>query len=122
MDDRAGLGVAGEKAAERFLRKRKLRTVTRNYRCPAGEIDLISLDGDTIVFVEVKTRTGREHADPEDAVNPGKQQRIRRSADFFLRQTGSEDRQYRFDIVAVIVDNAGELMIEHFPDAFTPSR
>ena len=50
------LGAAGEKAAAKYLRRRGYRIVARNYRCRGGEIDLIALDADTIVFVEVKTR------------------------------------------------------------------
>lgn len=119
MDDRAGLGRKGEKYAERFLRRRRYRTVTRNYRCPAGEIDLIALDGQTIVFIEVKTRRSREHADPQDAVNPGKQRRLWRSAQFFLQQTGSQDRPCRFDILAITLNAETKMEVEHIPDAFT---
>ena len=120
MDDRAGLGRSGEREAEGFLRARKYRIVTQNYRCPPGEVDLIALDGTTIVFVEVKTRTGREHADPQDAVNIHKQQHIQRAAEFFLRQTHSEDRVYRFDVVALVLLPDGKQEIEHLIDAFTP--
>ncbi len=121
MDDRAGLGRAGERQAERFLKARRYRIVTRNYRCPAGEIDLVALDGDIIVFVEVKTRTGREHADPQDAVNLIKQQHLARAAEYFLRHTHSEERMYRFDIIAITVLPDQTREIEHFIDAFIPA-
>lgn len=120
MDDRAGLGLQGERAAEKFLRKLGYKIVTRNYRCAAGEIDLVALDGAIIVFVEVKTRTGSQHADPQDAVNPDKQRHIQRAAQFFLRQTHSEERDYRFDIIAIVVDDTG-LHLEHLVEAFTPA-
>ena len=122
MDDQAGLGRVGEKHAGRFLRRKRYRIVTRNYRCPAGEIDLVALDGKTIVFVEVKTRTDRQHADPQDAVNQSKQRRLSRSADFFLRQTGSEDRSCRFDVIAITRKDDTKVEIEHIIDAFIPSR
>ena len=123
MNDRAGLGQAGEKHAERFLRRRLgYRIVTRNYRCPAGEIDLIALDGNPVVFVEVKTRTGREHADPQDAVNPAKQQRLLKSARFFLRQTRSEDRPCRLDVIAITLDDDNNMNVEHIKEAFGPER
>ncbi len=122
MDDRAGLGRAGEKRAERFLRQRGYRIVTRNYHCPAGEIDLIALDRRTVVFVEVKTRTGREHADPQDAVNPVKQRRLLKSAEFFLHQTRSHDRACRFDVIAVTAGDDSNLEIEHITDAFRSPR
>jgi putative endonuclease len=121
MDDRAGLGTAGEKAAERFLRRLKYRIVTRNYRCPAGELDIVALDGKIVVFVEVKTRTGREHADPQDAVNTQKRRHMHRAAQFFIRHTGSEDRQFRFDVVAIVQTPDGSLQTEHLPGAFAPA-
>jgi putative endonuclease len=123
MDDRAGLGRTGEKHAERFLRReKKYLIVTRNYRSPIGEIDLVAVDGKTIVFVEVKTRTTTDHADPQDAVNAGKRERIARGAEYFLRQTRSEDRPCRFDILAITKNERGDLQVEHLLDAFTPER
>jgi putative endonuclease len=121
MDDRAGLGPAGERYAERYLRKKRYRIVTRNFVCPLGEIDLVALDGQTIVFVEVKTRTGREHADPQDAVNAPKQQHIARVAEYFLRRTNSEERQCRFDVVAITVTPGKEWQVEHLIEAFSRS-
>ena len=122
MDDRASLGQAGEKQAERFLRRQGYRIVTRNYSCPLGEIDLIALDGRTVVFVEVKTRSDRDHADPQDAVTPAKQRRLIRSARFFIQQTNSQDRACRFDVVAVTANDGADMHVEHIPDAFGPSR
>jgi putative endonuclease len=121
MDDRAGLGPAGEQHAERYLRRKRYRIVTRNYVCPLGEIDIIALDGKTIVFVEVKTRTGREHADPQDAVNTAKQQHIARVAQYFLRRTHSEDRHARFDVVGITVTPDEQWHIEHLIEAFAPA-
>jgi putative endonuclease len=85
-----------------------------------GEIDIVALDGTAIVFVEVKTRASREHADPQDAVNPGKQQRLIRSAGFFLRQTRSVGRACRFDVIAITGTLECGLEIEHLPNAFAP--
>ncbi len=122
MDIRSILGRSGERRAEKYLRRLGYRLVARNYRCPMGELDLILLDGKTIVFVEVKTRTGNDHADPEDAVNRSKQERIGRCARFFLRQTQSEDRVCRFDVLALTEQDGEPTRIEHFIDAFVPSR
>jgi len=121
MDLRSILGRSGERQGERFLRRKGYRIVARNYRCPPGEIDLIALDGTTVVFVEVKTRSGDEHADPQDAVTPAKQQHIVRSAQWFLRQTRSEHRASRFDVLAIIRLADHSFRFEHFIDAFTPS-
>lgn len=119
MDDRAGLGKAGEKRAERLLRRKGYRIVTRNFRCPAGEIDLIALDGRDVVFVEVKTRADAEHADPQDAVNLGKQRRLTRSARYFLQKTDATDRACRFDVIAITASERKRMHVEHFIDAFT---
>lgn len=119
MDDRARLGRAGEKESQRYLRRLGHKIVCHNYRCPAGEIDLISLDDKTIVFTEVKTRSGRERANPEDAVNSTKQRHLIASAKCFIQQTHSQNRAYRFDILALTVNEKGALDIEHFKSAFS---
>ena len=120
MDIRSKLGQSGEKRAERFLRRIGYRIVSRNYRCPAGELDLIALDGTTVVFVEVKTRSSRQRGNPEDAVNPTKQRQLVRCARFFLHQTQSEDRACRFDVIGIAADETGKPVLEHFVDAFEP--
>jgi putative endonuclease len=122
MDDRAALGRVGEREAERFLRRLRYRIVTRNYRCAPGELDLVALDGQMIVFVEVKTRSDADHADPQDAVTPVKQQHLTRAAEFFLRYTHSEHRPCRFDVLAITCKSDGGFAIEHFIDAFAPAR
>ena len=68
-DARRELGIDGERAAERFLRRLGYTIVERNYRCPLGEIDLVALDRRTIVFVEVKTLRRAGAASPFDAVD-----------------------------------------------------
>lgn len=120
MDDRAVLGRAGEKQAERFLRRMGYRLVSRNYQCPFGELDLVVLDGRVIVFVEVKTRSGDEHADPRDSVNIGKQRRLTLAAQCFLKLTDSQGRACRFDVVTIIRRGPGKLEVEHFKNAFAP--
>jgi len=119
-DQQCVTGGIGERHAARFLRRLGYRIVKRNYRCAVGEIDLVALDGSTIVFVEVKARASREHADPQDAVNPGKQRRLTRAAKTFLAQTQSLDRVCRFDVVAIILDGKKAMEIEHIQDAFEP--
>ena len=115
------LGAAGEKAAAKYLRRRGYRIVARNYRCRGGEIDLIALDADTIVFVEVKTRREDLAADPEVNVAYHKQKRITRAARYYLMEKGAQDRPGRFDVVAVVWPEAGKPSVEHFIDAFGPT-
>ena len=114
------LGRAGEKAAAAFLKRSGWRIVARNYTCPQGELDLVGLDGDTIVFVEVKSRRSDASADPEINVTYHKQRRLTRAARHYLMEKGAQDRPCRFDVVAVVLPDQGEAAIEHFVDAFGP--
>jgi putative endonuclease len=110
------LGDRGERAAARYLRRKGMRVIVRGYRTRLGEIDLIARDGDTLVFVEVKSR---RQGVPAEAVTPEKQRRITLAALHFLRKHGLLDVRSRFDIVAIVwPDERGEPQIEHIPNAF----
>ena len=119
-DFRRQLGLAGERLAERYLRRRGLKVVARRYSTPVGEIDLVMRAGATVVFVEVKTRRSRALAEPHESVRLPKQRKLARCAEWFLRQKGWLGRPCRFDVVAVVVPEGGEAEIEHFPEAFLP--
>jgi len=120
-DDRAELGRRGEKMASRFLKKLGYAILATNYECPGGEIDLIALDGEEVVFVEVKTRTGEQAADVEEAVNPVKQRRLAMAARHYLACTpAAADRPCRFDILGIICGEQGDPKIRHIADAFVP--
>lgn len=126
---RAQLGRRGEKIARRTLRHHGLKILASNYRCPAGEIDVIALDPstrkdlgvETLAFVEVKTRSPRSLADPESAVNAKKRRRLQRCAEHYLARHDAEDLPVRFDVVAIVVDEAGEPQAHYIPDAFVPT-
>ena len=120
VEDRRALGAAGERAAERFLRRQRYTIVERNYRTPAGEIDLIALDGPTVVFVEVKTRTGSAHGSPFDAVDLRKQRQIIRAAQRFLAAKRLLERPARFDVVGVWWED-GDPRCELIRNAFEAS-
>ena len=97
-----------------------MRILLRGYRTSRGEIDLIARDGNTLVFVEVKTR---RRGEPAEAVTPEKQRRITAASLHFLKRhgllDGPRDVPCRFDIVAVVwPDGLGRPDIEHHPDAF----
>jgi putative endonuclease len=121
-DPRAELGAKGEQLAERFLRKRGLNTLARRFRTPAGEIDLVMREGETIVFVEVKTQSGRAFTDPETRVTLAKQRKLLKAAKWFLTQKRWTDKPCRFDVIAVIIPPTADPQIDHFPDAFVPQR
>lgn len=111
------LGRRGERAAERHLRRNGYRIVARNFRAAGAEIDLVAMDGETLVFVEVKTRRSRAAGAPEEAVDERKQKRMRRAAEVFARRYRADDSEMRFDIVAV--DASGKrLEIELLRNAF----
>ncbi len=111
------LGRRGERAAERHLRRNGYRIVARNFRAAGAEIDLVAIDGDILVFVEVKTRRSRAAGAPEEAVDERKQTRMRRAAEVFARRYRADEIEMRFDIVAV--DASGKrLEIELLRNAF----
>jgi putative endonuclease len=80
---RLPLGRRGERAAEKYLRRCGYRIVERNFRAAGAEIDIVAMDGETLVFVEVKTRRSRDAGAPEEAVDERKQKQIRRAAEIF---------------------------------------
>ena len=111
------LGRRGERAAEKYLKRNGYRIVARNFRAAGAEIDIVAMDGETLVFVEVKTRRNREAGAPEEAVDERKQIRMRRAAEAFSTQYRAGEKGMRFDIVAV--DAAGKRFgIELLRNAF----
>jgi len=111
------LGQRGEAAAAKFLRRIGYRIILRNFRCQLGEIDIVALDGDTLVFVEVKTRTYDEPS-PEDQVNARKHHQMTKVAKMYLGRYGNEQPPARFDVVAVVWPEDGEPEIRHTRSAF----
>lgn len=117
MNARAGLGRDGEELAERLFRNRGFRVLDRNFRCKAGEIDLVVRRGSLVVFCEVKSRRTDRWGEPAEAVGHAKQARLRRLAAVWLRQRRPGSIDIRFDVVSVIV-RRGRTYVRHIPDAF----
>jgi putative endonuclease len=115
-DPRSVLGRRGERIAADYLERAGLVVIERNYRCRAGEIDLIAVDGETVVFVEVKLRRGG--FDPLEAVDARKQVQIARAAFDFLLRRGLMSRPARFDVIAVSPLGPDEWDCRHIIDAF----
>jgi len=108
-------GAEYESLAAEYLKRRGFRIIRRNFYCRGGEIDLIALDGDSLVFVEVKYRRTDTFGNPLEAVNATKQKRICRAASYFCVRYGySMDRSFRFDVVAIL----GNGKITHVENAF----
>ena len=114
----AELGRRGEDAAARFLERRGYEIVARNWTCAAGEADIVARDGETIVFVEVKTRSSCEKGMPSEAVDASKRERYERIAALYLQGCDVVDVPIRYDIVAIVVIAPDRAMIRHHIDAF----
>lgn len=111
-----GLGLKGEEAAKRYLRKKGFKILDANYQCRFGEIDIIAQTKDTIVFCEVKTRSEGMLAAPQESVDYFKQQKIIKTAQIWLQAKGVDDRPLRFDVLAVTIAK-GKAEIEHIENA-----
>lgn len=114
----ARLGRAGEEAAARWLEGRGMRILARCFRVRGGEIDLVARDGSTLVFVEVKSRSGLSFGRPSEAVDRRKRARLVRAAALYLLAHGGEERPCRFDVVEVLAGPSGRLSVRHLRDAF----
>jgi putative endonuclease len=110
-------GVRGEDLAMRYLQARKFIVIARNFRPRSGhgEIDLIAWDGDTLVFVEVKSSINDERGTPDRSIDRNKRERLEWAARAYLARTRVLWEQSRFDIVTVVGDPP---VIEHYPAAF----
>jgi putative endonuclease len=117
--DRKHLGQWGEKRCQRFLKRKGLKTLTRNFTCKTGEIDLVMVDTDkTIVFVEVRTRVDEKFSSVESSITSAKKAKLFRTARFFLAAHDIEDRPFRFDVVTIILGQKGRPQIRHYENAF----
>ena len=121
LKDRAKLGRWSERRCERFLKNKGLRTLTRNYSCKLGELDLVMVAGDgTLVFVEVRSRVDEQFTPVEATVNSAKRERVSRAARYFLAVHKIEDRPLRFDVITLVLGHRGPPQIRHFENAFVP--
>ena len=115
------LGDRGERKAARFLRRKGYKILARQCASRLGEIDLIALEGETIVFVEVKTRRSDSAGLPFEAVTSAKQKKLTNLALIYLKRHGLLEHRARFDVVTVLWPAEGKQpKIEHYQDAFEP--
>ena len=106
-------GRAGEEVATRFLRQKGWQIRECNFRCRDGELDIIAHDGEMLVFVEVKTRSGTMHGQPGEAVGRTKQTRLIKAASRYLSQKNLWSMGCRFDLVTVLFHN-NQMDVEHW--------
>jgi len=112
------LGKSGERAALRYLKNKKYKILAQNFRLFRGEIDIIALDKNTLVFVEVKTRKSTDFGLPEESVTPSKQRQIKRIAQGFLMRNNLQDAECRFDVISILFDQNQGYRIRHIQNAF----
>lgn len=116
---RRWFGTRSERSALRFLRKAGHRLLARNYSCKFGELDLITLDGGCIVFVEVRSTASNDALRPALSVDNFKQRQLTRLARFYLAQNRLLERSARFDVLSVHwPENAKQPQITHYVNAF----
>jgi putative endonuclease len=117
--DRTEVAHRGEDAAAAFLERIGMHIESRNWRSPSGELDIVARDGDTLVFVEVKTRRSERAGTAEEAVSPSKQRRIERLARAYLSSAAQGfDGAVRFDVVAIRVIGDDRALLRHYRAAF----
>lgn len=112
-------GARSEELAARFLETSGYRILERNYRCSAGEIDIIAEENGVLCLVEVRSTRSAAHGHPFETVNPGKQRRLIRAARHYLAARGFQQREVRFDVVGITY--LPELRIELARGAFESS-
>jgi putative endonuclease len=116
---RETLGDLGERLAADYLRGLGFEIVARQHLSQIGEIDLIARDGDTIVFVEVKTRQSTAAGLPTEAITPHKQRQMTRAALAYLKRHDLLECRARFDVVAIVLSPDGaKPQITHYRNAF----
>ncbi|MBM3876508.1 MAG: YraN family protein [Verrucomicrobia bacterium] len=115
-------GELGERAARSHLQSLGLKFLTANFRSDHGEIDLVFREGDCLVFVEVKTRSGGSWTRPAAAVNAAKRRRLSRTALDYLRLLDDPRVKTRFDIVEVLLDDGRVREVRHLANTFTLSK
>jgi putative endonuclease len=123
VDPRRARGAAGEQAAAELLSALGYQIIERNFRTRYGELDIVAVERDTLVFCEVRARVGRDAiAYALESIGPGKRLQLRKMAREWFRLSAAErpaSRTTRFDAVAVALTSGGRVLsIEHVRDAF----
>ncbi|MCM1136884.1 MAG: YraN family protein [Clostridium sp.] len=117
MNKRETGRIYEEKAAA-FLKERGFFLLEKNFRCRQGEVDLVGIHGNCLVFVEVKYRSSAAGGSPEEAVSPAKQMKICRASDYYrVKNPATADKQVRYDVVAICGEE-----VRWYRDAFEYCR
>jgi putative endonuclease len=107
MDDRKQLGKLGEEKAVRYLISKGFKILDRNYKCKTGEIDIIAMEGKTLVFIEVKTRRGLSYGLPCESVTSAKKRHLLRTLRYYVAFHGLEEMDMRVDVIEILALKKG---------------
>jgi len=119
MKNHLRLGEEGEQLAADYLDQQGYVILTRRFRTKIGEIDIIAKDRDCLVFVEVKTRSSTVYGWPAEAVTWRKQQKIIKTALWFMKDVGALDAKCRFDVIEIIIGHGMAIQYNHIKHAFS---
>ena len=108
-DTRRTLGNRGEGLASRKLQSLGYTVRERNWRCAAGELDIVAEKDEALVFVEVRTRRGDRFGTPEESITPAKRAKLIEVAQTYLDEHGENDRNWRINVVAIDIGPRGEV-------------
>lgn len=111
-------GAFGESLAVEYLSEKGYKVLERNFSCRIGEVDIIAMQEDTVAFIEVKTRSSERFGLPSEAVSLTKQNRIVKTALYYMQRNKLLDYMCRFDVIEVIVDPENQSRINLIKDAF----
>lgn len=112
------LGAYGEDIACDYLVRKGYRVLERNFTCRAGEVDIIAMHGDIVVFVEVKTRRSEKFGLPSEAVSAAKQNRIVKTALYYMQSRRLLEHMCRFDVIEVSAGEDNKPLVNLIQDAF----
>ena len=115
--ERLELGRYGEDLAYKKIKRLGYKKIIRNYRCSLGEVDLIAHDGDTLVFIEIKTRRGRPTGYAKEAVDARKKRQLSKVALSYMKSNDCTETRARFDVIAISIEE-GKPQIEVIKNAF----
>lgn len=111
-------GAFGESLATEYLSEKGYKVLERNFSCRIGEVDIIAMQEDTVAFIEVKTRSSEKFGLPSEAVSLTKQNRIVKTALYYMQRNKLLDYMCRFDVIEIIVNPENKSRINLIKDAF----
>ncbi len=112
------LGDYGERMACEYLSGHGYKVIERNFSCKAGEVDIVALQEDNVVFIEVKTRSTERYGAPSEAVSKAKQQKMIKTALYYMQANRLLDYMCRFDVIEIIIDEEDNRRVNLIKDAF----